>query len=114
MDFSTYGLFIPTNEFTWTVQFQGMGATDSVGVDLYSPPVVGQNFNDYWQFSGGSWSLLTNSASPIGFGAYMAATVPEPSATAVSIIGGLCILVLARRFRRNEYFSKHQGGATAR
>jgi hypothetical protein len=104
MDFSSYGLLIPTNDMTWTIQFQGMGQTDSVGVDLFSPPVVGQgqNFNDYWQNGAGGWTLLTNSVSPTGFGAYMEATIPEPSTVTLSIIGGLCILTLARRFRLRE------------
>lgn len=103
-DFSIYGLPIPADEITWTVQFQGMGLTDSVGVDLYSPPVAGQGqlYNDYWQYAGGSWSVLTNSLSPMGFGAFMAATIPEPSVFAISIIGGLCLLTLTRRLRRND------------
>ena len=99
MDFSSHGLLIPTDDMTWTIQFQGMGQTDSVGVDLYSPPVVGQgmNFDDYWQLGAEGWTLLTNSVSPMGFGAYMEANIPEPSTLTLSIIGGLCLLTLARR-----------------
>jgi len=63
------GLFIPASDFTWSVQFQGMLATDSVGVDLYSPPVVGSNYPDYWLHSGGSWSLMTNTVATPDFGA---------------------------------------------
>jgi len=29
---------------TWSVEFRGMGAGDSVGVDLYSPPVIGGSY----------------------------------------------------------------------
>jgi hypothetical protein len=103
-DFSSYGLLIPTDEMTWTVQFEGMGPTDSLGVDIYSPPVVGQgqNYNDYWQNAGAGWTLETNSLTPTGFGAYMEATVPEPSTLTLSVLGGLCVLTLARRFRRRE------------
>jgi hypothetical protein len=102
-DFSIYGLPIPADEMTWTVQFQGMGLTDSVGVDIYSPPLSGQgqNYNDYWQNIGTGWSLQTNSLSPTIFGAYMEATIPEPSVATLSILGGLGLLALARRLRRN-------------
>ena len=79
-----------------------MGAGDSVGVDLYSPPVVGSevgDFGDYWQYNGG-WTLLTNSIGPMDFGAVM--QTPEPSSLTLSILGGLGILIAARRFRRKE------------
>jgi hypothetical protein len=80
-----------------------MGAGDAVGVDLYSPPIVGSevgSFGDYWQYDGG-WSLLTNSIGPMDFGATMQAT-PEPSSLALSILGGLGLLIAMRRFRRSE------------
>ena len=98
-DFPSSGLIIPTYDITWTVQFAGMGATDSVGVDLYSPATVGQTYGDYWAYNGTSWALETNSI-PTSFGAYMAATVPEPSTLSLSLLGGAGILALARRLRR--------------
>ena len=102
-DFPIGGLPIQANQITWTVQFRGMGATDTVGLDIYGQPTVGNNYKDYWQYSGGSWSLQTNSlSSTMGFGALMSATVPEPSTITLSIIGGLCMLTLARRLGRKE------------
>ena len=47
---------VPTN-FTWTVQFSGLGPNDQVGLDLYYPPVVGQSYGDYWIKTGGNWEL---------------------------------------------------------
>src|SRR5882724_9081212 len=39
-DFASAGLYLPMfSNMTWSVQFRGMGATDEVGVDLYSSPV---------------------------------------------------------------------------
>ena len=100
-DFPSTGLFIPTDDMTWSVQFSGMGATDSVGVDLYYPATVGQTYGDYWAFNGSSWLLETNSEAPASsFGAYMEATVPEPSSLMLSIFGGLGIGTLAWRLRR--------------
>jgi hypothetical protein len=98
-DFGAEGLFIPADEITWSVQFQGMGLTDTVGVDLYSPPVVGQDYPDYWENNGG-WTLLTNTV-PMDFGARMyAVETPEPSTFVLSLAGGLGILTLVRRLRR--------------
>jgi hypothetical protein len=105
-------LYLPANlptapnlDMTWTVQFSGMGAGDSVGLDLYGPPTVGGNYGDYWLNSGG-WQLMTNSVAPPN-GAFAAdmiavATVPEPSTLALSVLGGLGLLVVARRLGRKE------------
>jgi hypothetical protein len=74
--FAWTGLFLPvTSNMTWSVQFQGMGETDSVGVDIYSPPVVGEMYGDYWQNTNGNWVLLTNSYGiPINFACKMEAS----------------------------------------
>jgi hypothetical protein len=102
-DFPSAGLLIPTSDMTWTIQFAGMGLTDSVGVDLYYPATVGQTYGDYWAYNGTSWSLETNSLVPLGsFGASMSATVPEPSTLSLSLLGGIGVLALARRLRRKD------------
>jgi hypothetical protein len=97
-DFPVGGLFLPSTDMTWSVQFEGMGATDSVGVDIYSPPTVGQDYPDYWENDGG-WQLLTNSV-PMDFAARMDASIPEPSVATLAILGGLGILGIATRLRR--------------
>jgi len=101
-DFPAGGLLIPSSDITWSVQFEGMEATDSVGVDIYSPPVVGHDYPDYWENDGG-WVLLTNTV-PMDFAAKMDAsqTVPEPSAVALSLLGGLGLLGLGYRLRRTR------------
>jgi hypothetical protein len=105
-DFGPYGLFLPVySNMTWTVQFRGMGEGDTVGVDLYGPPTVGQAFGDYWQNGVSGWTLMTNSAVPpliASFGANMVATVPEPSSVVLSVLGGLGLLIAVRRFRRKD------------
>ena len=95
------GLFIPTSDMTWSVQFEGMGLNDSVGVDLYSPVVVGQVYDDYWQTDGSSWQLMTNSV-PMDFAALMQAnaSVPEPSTVTLWVFGGFGVLILGRCRRR--------------
>jgi hypothetical protein len=98
VDFPSTGLFIPVNEMTWSVQFQGMGATDTVGLDIYSPPTVGQDYPDYWENDGG-WMLKTNTVA-VNFAAKMDAIVPEPSSAVLSILGGAALLLAAGRLRR--------------
>jgi hypothetical protein len=101
-DFPVGGLWMPVaSNMTWTVQFRHLGAGDSMGVDIYSPPTVGQDYPDYWQNDGSGWALLTNSV-PMDFAVVMAATVPEPSTLALSVCGGLGLLIVARRFRRKQ------------
>jgi hypothetical protein len=101
LDFPSGGLFIPVDEMTWSVQFRGMGATDSVGVDIYSPPVVGADYPDYWQNNGVTgWTLQTNTVA-MNFAATMDA-IPEPSVLALLLAGGLGILTLVRRQRRTN------------
>ena len=74
-DFPGTGLFLPvTSNMTWSVQFRGMNTGDTVGVDLYTPPVWGQDYPDYWLNAGGSWQLMTNNSGVhIDFGAVMQA-----------------------------------------
>jgi hypothetical protein len=102
-------LFLPLangeSNMTWTVQFRGMQTgLDSAGVDLYGPPTVGSAYGDYWQKTGlNTWALMNNSAFPSlasDFAAVM--TVPEPSSMALSVLGGMGLLIMVRRFRRKE------------
>lgn len=55
--------------FTWTVQFSGLGANDTAGVDLYSPAVVGLTYPDFWQRSETGWQLKQDDTVPVNFAA---------------------------------------------
>jgi hypothetical protein len=83
------------SNFTWSVQFTSLGLNDMVGVDLYSPPVVGQDYADYWENTVMGWTLKTNSVA-MDFAARLDA-VPEPSAVLLAALGGLGLLTFLRR-----------------
>ena len=99
-DFPDGGLFLPSTDMTWSVQFEGLGATDSIGLDIYSPPTIGADYPDYWENDGG-WVLLTNNV-PMDFAARMDANanIPEPSVVTLCLLGGLGILGFAHRLRQ--------------
>ncbi len=82
------------DSFTWSVQFSGLGLTDTAGVTLYSPPTIGNNFNDYWVNDGVDWLLETNLVN-MDFAARFAA-VPEPSTLLLAFLG-LAAVGVARR-----------------
>ncbi|MEI7729986.1 MAG: PEP-CTERM sorting domain-containing protein [Verrucomicrobiota bacterium] len=94
------GLLVP-NSFTWTVQFSGLGGGATAGVDLFSPPTVGNTLTSYWINNGSSWGLRTSTNSMnINFGAEFAGTsVPEPGVYALSGLG-LALMFWFRSKRR--------------
>ena len=83
------GVVVP-NTFTWSVEFAGVTGTKEAGLDIYSPPIVGDNFDDYWERgAGGAWELRAASdGTPVSFGAKLT-TVPEPGTFALLGLGGL-------------------------
>lgn len=99
------GLFIPVGlTMTWSVQFQRSVATDSVGLDLYSPAQTGASFPDYWENDGAGWQLKNN-AVPMDFAALLEASVtpvPESSPLTFSILGGAVLLFSGSRWRRKS------------
>jgi hypothetical protein len=98
-DFPSGGLLLPViSNMTWSVTFTNLGAGDQVGVDIYSPPVAGGDYPDYWQNNGG-WSLLTNTV-PMNFAAKM--ETPEPTMAALTILGGFAALAASRKLRRKQ------------
>src|ERR1035437_6169814 len=94
-DFPSAGLSIPANDITWSVQFTGMGAGDVLGVDLYSPPVVGGDYPDYWENSGTGWTLKQQlSGQSTDFAALMKAeSVPDATGFEIVVISTVGLLL---------------------
>jgi hypothetical protein len=78
-DFPAGGLYLPSPEFTWSVQFRGLGPGDAAGVDLYAPIATGLGYDDYWEKDPGSgWTLKTNSNAVVSFAAKIEASNGPP------------------------------------
>ncbi len=101
-DFPVGGLFIPTNSFTWTIQFSNLGTqTTNIGPSFYSPVTVGNNHNTYWDNTNGTpsgWVLKFNGNGTNDFGAQLE-SIPEPSTFVLGLLGSLLGWGLLRRSR---------------
>jgi hypothetical protein len=51
------------DRLTWTIQFSGLASGDSAGLDLFSPPGVGDNRTSYWEREAAGWTEKTNGLS---------------------------------------------------
>jgi hypothetical protein len=101
----TVGTLVPLagplpDSFTWSVQFSGLGPNDAAGVTVYSPPTVGNNFDDYWVNDGISWTLQTNIMAMDFAARFSAELIPEPSAMFLGLCGGLLVFAVRNRMRR--------------
>lgn len=61
--------------FTWTLTFSGVDPLEQLGVSLYSPPIKGNNYDDFWvHVDGSAWSLQRIRSLPSDFGAVILAS----------------------------------------
>jgi hypothetical protein len=78
-----------TGDFTWSVVFQGLNASDVAGLRLYNPPTIGSSFSDFWLMNNGTWNAYSlGSGIPGNFAARVTA-VPEPTTLAYGLLAGL-------------------------
>jgi len=84
-----------TDDYTWTVQFGGLGAGDHAGLGLHNNPAIGDNYNDMWVNGAGGWQEVgTNTV--LSSGAKIEA-VPEPAAVWLLAFAGLLGFGVMRR-----------------
>ena len=97
-------LVVPKN-MTWSVQFSDLQGGE-LGVRLFSPPTVGQNWTDYWENSG-SWTRMVGAGPLAGVnmdfnGYFDGLTVPEPAPMlAMGVLGAIGSFVAWRRSRKS-------------
>ena len=85
--------FAVPGQIAWTVEFGNVVAPELGGLNVYNPPTVGNNFDDFWvKDAGSSWGLhsFTN-GTPANFGARFEA-VPEPGTFQLGLVAGLVLL----------------------
>ncbi len=107
VNISGLSLQVP-DSVTWTVQFGGLGAGETAGLPLYSPPTVGAtlaggvigSYDDFWQNTAGTWSLFRfPNGQPEGNFSAKFSAVPEASTVVYAVLGGLMLLG-CRTYRR--------------
>jgi hypothetical protein len=84
---------IPNANFTWTVQFTGLGLGETAGLDVYNLSAagnLGSSANDFWELNPGTqdWELkLDGSGTPIPMNfAALAEAVPEASPLQIGLL----------------------------
>jgi len=88
------GVVVPS-DFTWAVEFSGLGVNDAGLILSTTVGTVGSNYNDYWLNLGTSgspnWITATNASYAVNFlasvGGTAATPTPEPSSMALMGLG---------------------------
>lgn len=101
------GEYFPIGEegsFFWTAEFEGIPATGTAGLTLSTPPTVGTSFKDYVEFTtaGDAASVVfkeftDGSSANFTSSAFGDLIVPEPTALALGLVGGLAFIGMRRR-----------------
>jgi hypothetical protein len=87
-------VFLPANTFTFSVEFTGIAATESVGLLYYDPPTVGSSDAYFWEKENGVWTAVATDDAGNNFAAQVKAelalyisqvqTVPTGAAVTLS------------------------------
>jgi len=88
---SDLAVFLPGNSFTFSVEFTGIGSTESVGLLYYTPPTVGSSDSYFWEKENGVWSAVASDDTGNNFAAQVKAELAlfisqvQPVATGASV-----------------------------
>ena len=101
VDISGISVLNVPNKLTWTVFFGGLSGSDSAGLPIYETPTSGTSLDDFWQNSGGTWTLFRfPGGSPKGNFAAQVTAIPEASTVYLALAGGV-LLFGFQIFRRS-------------
>jgi len=101
------GLLYPNvlvpHTFTWTIQFFNLGY-GTAGIEIWSPPTIGNNYTDFWMnVPGTGWELRTSvTGLPMDFGARLSSNVPEGGSTAAMAFVGIGIIGVFQVLQRKR------------
>lgn len=70
---SDLALYVPGDAFTWSVEFGGVTAQESVGLLYYDPPTVGTSAPYFWEKENGVWSAVATEDAGNNFAARVTA-----------------------------------------
>ena len=110
---SDFGNLVVPRHLTWAVQFAGFTPSDSVyaGLLTMSPPIIGHNYDTYWENIAGVWTLLQQLNStppptmvPINFAASFTA-VPDSTAFWDLPLSALLVLMVGGAIKRRHQSS---------
>ena len=95
-DLSATPVTVP-HDFTFAVEVTGLVGNDYLGMELFDPATVGQNYGDYWLNSGSGWQLDTlGTRTDIG-AQFVGSAIPDAAPTAMLLGAALASLGFLRR-----------------
>ena len=71
--FDALNVTVPT-DFTWSIFFSGIENGEKAGVQIFSPPDIGNGFADYWDHTPTGWKLKTFGQTNVDFAARIEAS----------------------------------------
>lgn len=88
--------------FTWTVEFSGVGDGEA-GLTMSDPVEVGGSFDDFWALTDEGWDTFRfPDGDPAANFTAQVTAVPEPSALALGVLGGIAFFAYRFRTRRSS------------
>jgi hypothetical protein len=90
---------VPTDWFTFTIEFSDLDGAQNVGLLIRNPPDVGSSFDDVWvRPADGDWALRQIPLTTANLAAQIVA-VPEPGTVALALLGIGSLFGFMRRRR---------------
>lgn len=90
---SDLDLWIPDDSFTFTVEFGGLTAQESIGLLFYDPPTVGNSDAYFWEELNGSWAAVSADGTGNNFAARVTAEQGLEISNVVNTQSGVAITV---------------------
>ena len=115
VDVTELSVLLPSDRFTWSVQFSGLAATESAGLLFYDPPTVGSSDDYFWENENGAWLAVASDGTGNNFAAQVIAT---NAATTIQISSiryenGVATLIASGATAGKTYSLEYKNSVTA-